>query len=92
ESTQAGYDVGTRTLVDVLTVQTNLFDATRNYLGSRYEYIINGLLLKRTASTLARQDLATVNAWLEKPQPGQAGSEVKKNLDALKAGQGQRKP
>jgi len=93
ESTQAGYDVGTRTLVDVLTVQTNLFDATRNYLGSRYEYIINGLLLKRTASTLTRQDLETVNAWLEEPQPGgEAGDEVKKNLDALKAGQGQRKP
>ena len=92
ESTQAGYDVGTRTLVDVLTVQTNLFDATRNFLGSRYEYIINGLLLKFAASTLSRQDLETVNAWLEEPQPGQAGDVVKRNLESLKAGQGTRKP
>ncbi|MCB1858597.1 MAG: TolC family outer membrane protein [Gammaproteobacteria bacterium] len=64
ESTQAGYDVGTRTLVDVLTVQSSMFDSTRNYLASRYNYIINGLLLKQAASTLTRQDLERVNAWL----------------------------
>jgi outer membrane protein len=93
ESTQAGYEVGTRTLVDVLTVQSNLFDATRNYLGSRYEYIINGLLLKRVASTLSRQDLETVNAWLEQPQPGQADKIVDKNLQAVEeTGQKKRKP
>lgn len=93
ESTQAGYDVGTRTLVDVLTVQTNLFDATRDYLRSRYQYIINGLGLKFFASTLSRQDLEAVNTLLEELQPGgEAGDEVKKNLDALKSGQGTRKP
>lgn len=93
ESTQAGYEVGTRTLVDVLTVQSNLFDATRNYLGSRYEYIINGLLLKRVASTLSRQDLETVNAWLEQPRPGQADKIVDKNLQAVEeTGQKKRKP
>ncbi len=66
ESTQAGYDVGTRTLVDVLTVQSSMFDSTRNYLASRYNYIINGLLLKQAASTLTRADLERVNSWLEK--------------------------
>jgi len=64
ESTQAGYEVGTRTLVDVLTVQTQMFDSTRNYLRSRYDYIINGLLLKQRASILSKEDIAKVNGWL----------------------------
>ena len=65
ESTQAGYEVGTRTLVDVLTVQSSMFDAQRNYLGSRYEYIINGLDLKLAASSLSREDLERASGWLE---------------------------
>ncbi len=65
ESTQAGYEVGTRTLVDVLTVQSSMFEARRNYLASRYQYIINGLLLKQAASTLAEEDLSLVNGWLQ---------------------------
>jgi len=65
ESTQAGYEVGTRTLVDVLTVQGSMFDAQRNYLASRYEYIINGLDLKLATSTLSREDLERASRWLE---------------------------
>ncbi|MCP3871493.1 MAG: TolC family outer membrane protein [Gammaproteobacteria bacterium] len=91
ESTQAGYEVGTRTLVDVLTVQTNLFDATRNYLGSRYQYIISGLELKFAASSLSREDLERVNTWLDTPKGGSAKSVVRKNLKAQSAGSG-RKP
>jgi outer membrane protein len=67
ESTQAGYEVGTRTIVDVLNVQRNLFSSQRDYLGSRYDYIINGLSLKSAAGTLAEEDLARVNGWLEQP-------------------------
>jgi len=66
ESTQAGYEVGTRTLVDVLATQTQMFDATRNYLRSRYDYLINHLLLKRQAGILSREDLGRVNALLER--------------------------
>ncbi len=66
DSTQAGYEVGTRTLVDVLTVQSQMFNATRNYLGSRYQYIINGLSLKQQAGILSREDIARVNDWLQK--------------------------
>lgn len=66
DSTQAGYEVGTRTLVDVLTVQSQMFDATRNYLASRYQYIIDGLLLKQRAGILSREDIERVNAWLKK--------------------------
>jgi outer membrane protein len=66
ESTQAGYEVGTRTIVDVLNVQRNLFSSQRDYLNSRYGYILNGLSLKSAAGTLSEGDLEAVNGWLEK--------------------------
>jgi outer membrane protein len=66
ESTQAGYEVGTRTIVDVLNVQRNLFSSQRDYLNSRYGYIINGLTLKSAAGTLSESDLERVNGWLER--------------------------
>jgi outer membrane protein len=65
ESTQAGYEVGTRTIVDVLNVQRNLFSSQRDYLNSRYGYIINGLSLKSAAGNLGEADLQRVNSWLE---------------------------
>jgi outer membrane protein len=64
ESTQAGLEVGTRTMVDVLTVTRNLYDAQRNYSRSRYDYIVNGLLLHQAASTLDRELLQKANTWL----------------------------
>jgi outer membrane protein len=65
ESTEAGYEVGTRTIVDVLNVQRNLFSSQRDYLGSRYEYILNGLALKSATGNLTVEDLQRVNGWLE---------------------------
>ena len=45
EATQAGFDVGTRTIVDVLDAQRNLFGAERDYSQSRYDLErINGWL------------------------------------------------
>ncbi len=66
ESTQAGYEVGTRTIVDVLNVQRNLFSSQRDYLNSRYAYIINALLLKAAAGNLSEEDLQRANGWLER--------------------------
>jgi len=65
ESTEAGYEVGTRTIVDVLDVQRNLFSSQRDYLRSRYDYIINGFKLKAATGNLAVEDLQRVNGWLE---------------------------
>ena len=65
EATEAGYEVGTRTIIDVLNVQRNLFDAERNYARSRYQYVLSGLLLKLGASTLSPEDIAAVNGMLE---------------------------
>jgi outer membrane protein len=67
-ATEAGFDVGTRTTVDVLDSRRQLFIAETNYARSRYDYIINVLLLKQAAGTLTSNDLIEVNNWLE-PEP-----------------------
>lgn len=64
ESTEAGLEVGTRTQVDVLNAQRNLFQAEFDYLSARYNYILNGILLHQATSTLNRDVLAKGNAWL----------------------------
>ena len=64
ESTQAGLEVGTRTQVDVLNAQRQLFQAEFDYLSARYDYIINGVRLHQATSTLTRDVLAKGNAWL----------------------------
>ena len=64
ESTQAGYEVGTRTTVDVLNVRRDLFRARRDYAQSRYDYIVNTLRLKQAAGTVSIDDLSQINQWL----------------------------
>lgn len=64
EATQAGFEVGTRTIVDVLVSQRALFTAITNYYRSRYAYVGNVLLLKQAAGTLQVQDLEEIDQWL----------------------------
>ena len=61
---QAGFDVGTRTIVDVLDSQRALYTAITNYYRSRYAYIGNVLLLKQAAGSLQVQDLEEIDRWL----------------------------
>ncbi|RMF96844.1 MAG: type I secretion protein TolC [Gammaproteobacteria bacterium] len=70
EATEAGFEVGTRTTVDVLDARRALLLAETNYARSRYDYIINVLLLKQAAGTLTAADLAEINGWLDSGQPG----------------------
>ena len=65
EATEAGFDVGTRTTVDVLEQRRQLFLADVNYARSRYDYIINVLRLKQAAGSLIADDIVEVNGWLE---------------------------
>ncbi len=65
EATQAGYDVGTRDLVDVLNAQRNLFSAQRDFYDSLYSYIIARLELSRAAGVLTEDDIVQLNAWLD---------------------------
>jgi outer membrane protein len=65
QATEAGFDVGTRTTVDVLNQRRQLFIADVNYHRSRYDYIINILRLKQAAGSLILEDLIEINGWLE---------------------------
>jgi len=64
EATEAGFEVGTRTMVDVLTEQRNLYRARRDYSRVRYDYILNGLRLKLAAGSLSQVDIESINPWL----------------------------
>ena len=68
-ATEAGYDVGTRTAVDVLAARQNLVAAQTAYSRSRYDYMLNVLRLKQAAGILDRKALEDMNGWLETPPP-----------------------
>lgn len=65
-STEAAFKVGTRTIVDVLLAQKNLFQAQRLYASDQYQYITSILSLKQAAGTLSPADLQEINNWLKK--------------------------
>jgi outer membrane protein len=64
-ATKAGFDVGTRTGVDVVTAERELFRAKRDYARARYDYILDTLRLRLAAGTLSPGDMETINSWLE---------------------------
>ena len=65
EATQAGYEVGTRTIVDVLISQQTLLQAQSNYSLARHTFVLDGLLLKQAAGVIEVKDLQLINALLE---------------------------
>jgi len=69
EATQAGFEVGTRTIVDVLISQRSLYTAITNYYQSRYTYIGNVLRLKLAAGNLRIQDLEQIDRNLVERRP-----------------------
>ena len=64
EAIEAGFQVGTRTSVDVLDAQRNTNESIRDYKSARYDYVIATLRLKEAAGTLSPEDVALVNSWL----------------------------
>jgi outer membrane protein len=65
KATQAGFEVGTRTTVDVLSAQSNLRQAETEYERSRYDYALNVLRLHGAAGDLTAQELEATNSWFE---------------------------
>lgn len=65
EATEAGFDVGTRTIVDVLDATRRLYDANKNLSNARYDYILNVLQLRQAIGTLSEQDILDVNSGLK---------------------------
>src|SRR6188768_1017478 len=70
KATEAGYDVGTRTAIDVLAARQALVRAYTDFSRSRYDYMLNVLRLKQAAGLLDRKALEEVNTWLEAAAPG----------------------
>ncbi len=64
EATEAGFEVGTRTIVDVLLSQQVLTSAQRDYSNARHNFLVNGLALKQAAGVIDVQDIAAVNRLL----------------------------
>ena len=65
KATQAGFEVGTRTAVDVLDSQRGRYLALRDYAQVRYNYILETLRLKQAAGTLSEMDIQQLNPWLK---------------------------
>ena len=65
EATQAGFEVGTRTIVDVLIAQQRYFQAQRDNSLARHTYIVDHLRLKAAAGVLQEEDLRKVNDILD---------------------------
>jgi outer membrane protein len=64
QATEAGFEVGTRTIVDVLVSTRNLYAAKRNLANLRYQYVLSSLRLKQATGTLSRADLEAINKGL----------------------------
>jgi outer membrane protein len=65
DATQAGFEVGTRTIVEVLTVQEQLFQAQSTYSQARHQFVLSGLQLKAAAGVADIKDLEAINALLD---------------------------
>ncbi|TCV92154.1 outer membrane protein [Luteibacter rhizovicinus] len=65
DATQAGFEVGTRTIVDVLIAQQNLTQSLSNYSQARHQFILDKLLLKQNAGSVDIKDLEAINSLLQ---------------------------
>ncbi len=75
DATEAGYQVGTRTIVDVLNATTTLYDAKQKLSNARYEYLINQLNIEYARGTLNENDLIQLNNTL--------GAEISTSPDSI---------
>ena len=66
EATSSGYQVGTRTIVDVLNATTQLYSSKRNLSDAKYNYLTSLLQLKYAVGTLTADDLVYLNNMLGK--------------------------
>jgi outer membrane protein len=67
QATQAGFEVGTRTTVDVLLSQNTLYTSQADYYRSRYDYLQTRVLLEQASGQLSQDDLTAINGYLSVP-------------------------
>ncbi len=80
KATEAGYEVGTRTSVDLVTARRNMVQAQTNYAVARYDYIVSVLTLRLAAGTLDRPELTAINDWLTASAPTSPAVETPETL------------
>lgn len=66
DATEAGYSVGTRTVVDVLNATTTLYNAKQQLANARYSYLTNQLKIRSSLGLLNEDDLMMLNGMLDK--------------------------
>ncbi|MGR8981707.1 MAG: TolC family outer membrane protein [Gammaproteobacteria bacterium] len=74
EASEAGFEVGTRTMVDVLVVQRDLYRVKSQFARARYDYLINSIRLKQLSSNLTPNDLDQINGLLLADHTGSENS------------------
>jgi outer membrane protein len=65
KASEAGFDVGTRTTVDVLDARRELYNSQREYARARYDYILEKLRLEQFVGDLNEEDVTFINNWLQ---------------------------
>lgn len=74
DATRAGFEIGTRTIVDVLNGIRDATNAEADYHASLYNHVMARIDLKAAAGVLSTRDLEAINALLL-AGPGQAPPE-----------------
>ena len=64
EGTRAGFEVGTRSIIDVLNVATDFIRAEQNYNVALYAHVVSRVNLKAAAGILTVADLESINTLL----------------------------
>lgn len=101
DASQFGFQAGSQTMVDVIIMQSRFFAIRRDYARARYDYLVNGLVLKQAAGTLTGEDMAEVNfvihggrTALPTPSrsPARRGTSVRDSAAAKPTGEGTERP
>ena len=65
DATQAGFDAGTRTAVEVLVSLQDTFNAFADYAAARHQYVISSLQLRLAAGILAEKHIDQISKSLK---------------------------
>jgi outer membrane protein len=63
-ATEAGYEVGTKTALDVLTSRQQLVQAQTQFAAAKYSYLNNLVALRLAAGSLDAETIRLINGWL----------------------------
>ena len=64
DATRAGFNVGTKTILDVLTAIQTLTQSESTYSQARHQFVLDKLLLKQSSGTADFKDMESINALL----------------------------